>query len=55
MHEPKAAKNEHLLDVVLVAALVTQRECVAVLTMSYKKNGAVSCVGSGFLLDAQME
>ena len=27
------------------------KECVAVLTMLYKKNGAVSCVGSGFLSD----
>ena len=27
------------------------KECVAVLTMLYKKNGAVSCVGSDFLSD----
>ena len=27
------------------------QECVAVLTMLYKKNGAVSCVGSAFLSD----
>ena len=28
-----------------------EKECVAVLTTLYKKNGAVSCVGSGFLSD----
>ena len=27
------------------------KECVAVLTVLYKKNGAVSCVGSHFLSD----
>ena len=31
--------------------LYLAKECVAVLTMLYKKNSAISCVGSGFLSD----
>ena len=31
------------------------KECVAALTMLYKKNGAVSCVGSGLQTACTME
>ena len=33
-----------------LAAVITHKECVAVLIGLYKKNGAVSCVGFDFVL-----
>ena len=39
----KCIKPDFISDTIVIG-----KECVAVLTMLYKKNGAVSCVGSDY-------
>ncbi len=39
------------IDITSNQKSLATKECLAVLTMLYKENGAVSCVGSGFLSD----